>query len=315
MEVVGYEPDMAGEIAAFYNKQMQGVPFSGPVDPRQMEAYLLSAWENESSNKLLDSDLLVMRSDGIIRGFASVGIEDTTEDDTQSRGAIGFLLYERGNRKSGQALISAAHSYIAERTDAPVRAFHQNHRFPAYYLPHAYCSDMLDHVQALLQINGYRKNSGEVYLSWGDFDPPGPRSCSIGVDIHVLWETESGDLPKLILHAVSDGKKIGECTHEIIAEKAGHPRKSAFCTWLGIHDNFQGRNLGTNLLGRALEELRRCDYSNAVISTAWDNYRAFVFYANCGYRAMDWTYGFERPSASMRQPQRLFPYQPNLERR
>ena len=67
-----------------------------------------------------------------------------------------------------------------------------------------------------------------------------------------------------------------------------------FTTWLGVEEPYQGRGLGRHLLQRALWDARDIGYRHAVISTDWENYRAFLFYSNCGYRAVDWTYTLGR---------------------
>ena len=64
--------------------------------------------------------------------------------------------------------------------------------------------------------------------------------------------------------------------------------------WLGVNDEFQGRGLGRYLLQYALHEMHKIGYRHAVISTDWENYRAFLFYSNCGYRVVDWTYELEK---------------------
>ena len=65
-------------------------------------------------------------------------------------------------------------------------------------------------------------------------------------------------------------------------------------TWIGVEREFQGRGLGRHLLRRALIEMRRAGYRHAAISTERRNCRAFLFYANFGYRVVDWTYGYGR---------------------
>ena len=40
--------------------------------------------------------------------------------------------------------------------------------------------------------------------------------------------------------------------------------------------------------------VREAGYRHAAISTAWDNYRAFLFYTNYGFRVADWTYELGR---------------------
>ena len=46
-----------------------------------------------------------------------------------------------------------------------------------------------------------------------------------------------------------------------------------------------------------LTEARQVGYRHAAISTATDNHRALLFYANYGYQAVDWTRQFKRSLA------------------
>ena len=74
--------------------------------------------------------------------------------------------------------------------------------------------------------------------------------------------------------------------------------------WLGIEEDFQGQGLGRYLLQYALQEMKEVGYKHAAISTAWDNHRAFLFYSNCGYRTVDWTYGFVKNLSETPTPAR-----------
>ena len=68
----------------------------------------------------------------------------------------------------------------------------------------------------------------------------------------------------------------------------------AFCDWIGVQEQWQGRGLGRHMLSTALCNARERGYRHGAISTYVENYRAFVFYSHHGYRVVDWTYEFER---------------------
>ena len=67
-----------------------------------------------------------------------------------------------------------------------------------------------------------------------------------------------------------------------------------------LEEELQGRHLGLHLLQRSLQELHALGYRDAIISTgllesgAMDSPRAYLFYANHGFRVYDWTYGFKK---------------------
>ncbi len=56
----------------------------------------------------------------------------------------------------------------------------------------------------------------------------------------------------------------------------------------------QGQGLGRYLLQHALQEMHKVGYRHAAISSGLDNHRAFLFYNNCGYRTVDWTYQYDK---------------------
>jgi GNAT superfamily N-acetyltransferase len=96
---------------------------------------------------------------------------------------------------------------------------------------------------------------------------------------------------------VAPGKNVSHvCQCGRIADYTDDPAAGDwfFVDWLGVDRPFQGRGLGRHLLQRAFVENRAAGYRHAAISTGWDNYRAFVFYANIGFGVADWTYGLRR---------------------
>jgi ribosomal protein S18 acetylase RimI-like enzyme len=298
MEITPYSPDLATELADLYNAQTSGVYLCWPVSADQLGSVLNPVDPpEEMRERFSDGTTMVIRDEGALRGFARIGIH---KKDGVTRGVISFLVYERGNRRAGQMLLEAAHHYIAERADGPVLAFHQDYRLPGYHVAHAFLSDRVDHVQALLGMNGYRKSGGEVYLEWRDFDPNEPDQIDIPFEITITHEDSRADMQRLVVQAISNGEKIGECRHWSLGECSSNPdaQRNAFCMWLGVNDEWQGRKIGEYLLRRSFVELKKMGYEHVSISTAFDNYRAFTFYSNKGYRTVDWTYGYERPNPS-----------------
>ena len=98
---------------------------------------------------------------------------------------IRFLWYRRGRRTVGQALLAAAEEHLRERGMAQAVAFQQDYRYRCYHFAHAYLSDHLDHVQALLAFNGYQRAAGEVFLDWPDYELVSPVSPEPAVEVRV----------------------------------------------------------------------------------------------------------------------------------
>jgi GNAT superfamily N-acetyltransferase len=291
VEIVEYGPEMAEDVAEAYSAGVRGVPHCYSATAEQLGASLAEAGENRREQRVL-----VARADGRVRGLSLACIAPQWPDAPQEDGQIRFIWYEPGRRAVGQALLEASEEHLRSQDMARFSAFHQNHRLSVYHRLHAYLSDHLGHVQALLGFNGYRKAGGEVYLDWPDYDPREPAPTEVDVEITVEFPKGRGLLPNITLKALRDGSQIGECVGYSCAHASPLEVEEDwwFCTLLGVDDAFQGKGLGKHILQRALKEMYGLGYRHAAISTSWDNYRALLFYTNVGYSVADWTYGFTR---------------------
>ena len=153
----------------------------------------------------------------------------------------------------------------------------------------------LNQVQGLLGFNGYRRSEGEVFLDWEDYSVT-PVPSSLPVTLSINWQDGRGQHPNCTVLAHQDSEQVGICESICGGEFSSHPDAQDWfhTVWLGVEDDFQGQGLGRYLLQYALQEMKKIGYRHAAISTAWDNHRAFLFYSNCGYRTVDWTYEFVR---------------------
>ena len=295
MQVLPYEPTMLPKVTAAYNHIIQNVPHCYPTtEARFGDAIAGVIGEGDKESRLhSEAAYVAMEADALL-GFIHVGIGKIWGSQAE-RGIIHFFWYERGQRAAGQALLDAAEAYLRQQDVERITAFSQQYRYRFYYLPAAYLSDHLDHLHALLQFNGYKKSEGEVFLNWPNYDVQ-PVPTEVPMDVSVALKPERGKLPGLIVSAKQEGQKVGVC--ESICAGGISQTEAAqhwlFTTWLGVEEAFQGKGVGRYLLQRCLVEMRKIGYRNAAISTAWDNYRAFVFYSNCGYHVVDWTYGLTR---------------------
>ncbi len=193
-------------------------------------------------------------------------------------------------------LTDTADEYLRERDMRQVHAFPQEYRYPFYHLEAAYLSDQLDQVGALLGFNGYRRIRGEVFLDWPDYEPAEPRPADLPIEVPVQWCQGRGTRPGIKVQACRDGQQIGTCECKSCCEfsRNDDAQDWFFTTSLGVAKEVQGKGLGRYLLQRALQEMHGVGYRHAAISTAWDNFRAFLFYSNHGYHVVDWTYGLSR---------------------
>lgn len=297
MNLGRYEPAMAPALTAAYNRAVLRVPHCYPVSEADLAAALAPAVGAVSRHNRLHSEaVFVTTSAAAMGGFVHAAVERPCEEGGSERGVIRFLWYDRGHREAGQALLAAAEECLRERGIAQIEAFPQEYRYPFYHLRAAYLSVRLDQVEALLQFNGYRRVRGEVFLDWPDYAPRPPGSAPVFAAISLEWVQGRGARPGLHLRAHHKEKQIAECVCVSCGEysEADAAQDWLFTTWLGVDDAFQGKGLGRYLLERALEEMHGVGYRHAVISAAWDNCRAFLFYSNFGYHVVDWTYGLSR---------------------
>jgi len=297
MEIIGYEPTMSSRLASAYNSVICGVPHCYPVSADEFASAVAGVVEAEGGDERLHSETAFVAVEGAaILGFVHVAIERPRKPEEDEEGIIRFFWYERGRRAAGQALLEAAEEYLRERSISSVQTLPQEHRYSFYHLAHAYLSDHLDQVHALLGINGYERARGEVYLDWPDYAPVAPTPTAVEAEISVEWRDERGTRPDLILHARQGETEIGVC-HSVSAgnfSRADEAQDWFLTVWLGIEGAWQGKGLGCHLLQLVLQEMRGVGYRHAAISTSWRNYRAFLSYSNYGYRVSDWTYGLRR---------------------
>lgn len=296
MEILQYTPDMQEPLTQFYNRMTANVPKCYPVKGEEFAAAIRGVTTGKADKKEggLDSETaFVAVVNGTVQAFIHVGIGQVGENREEDIGVIRFMGYERGARRVGQAVLEEAEAYLKTFNVSRIFAYPQDCRYRFYHFAHAYLSDALDQVQGLLGFNGYRRSAGEVFLDWEDYSVT-PVPSDLPVTLSVEWQDGRGQFPNCTVLAHQNGEQVGICESICGGEFSSHADAQAWfhTVWLGIEDDFQGQGLGRYLLQYALQEMKKIGYRHAAISTAWDNYRAFLFYSNCGYRTVDWTYEF-----------------------
>ena len=302
MEVLPYEPAMLTDVAAVYNGAIRDVPHCYPVSVEDLEPALAGAAGGPLGHDHVRSEAVwVARAGGSVLGLMHVGVGHEPVDSHEGarppdRGIVRFFWYARGCRSAGQALLRTAHEHLRQQQMTRVEAFSSCFRYPFYYMDHANLSDRLDQVRALLQLNGYEPYDGEAFFDWPDYVPVEPAASDVRVEFSLDFQEKGGARPSLTVHARRDGNVIGDCICASGGEfsRADEAQDWLFVKWLGVNDEYQGAGLGRQLLQHALKEMHAVGYRHAAISTDWKNYRAFVFYSNYGFRAVDWTYGLAR---------------------
>ena len=294
MEILQYTPDMVSSVTAFYNRLTAGVPHCYPVTEDEFAHAMRGVTDNVEDSETLDSEaaFIVMKR-GIVLGFVHVGIGQIGDNREIDVGIIRFLGYERGERRAGQAVLEKAEAYMKACNVSQIFAFSDGYSF--YHLEYACLSSALDHVHALLGMNGYQRSDGWVCFEWRDYSvTPTPLTAPITLSVH--WKEGQGVLPNCDVVAHLNGERIGVCQSVSVGEFSSHTdAQNWFDTgFLDVKDAFQGQGIGRHLLQRSLEEMHNVGYRHAAISANWENYRALLFYSNVGYRVADWTYEYHK---------------------
>ena len=298
MEIIQFTPDMQAPVTQFYNRLTAGVPHCYPVKEQEFATAIRGVMTGKADKKEggLDSETaFVTMVNGAVQAFIHVGIGQVGDNREEDIGVIRFLGYERGARQVGQAVLEKAETYLKTYNISRIYAFSQDCRYRFYHFEHAYLSDALDQVQALLGFNGYRRSAGEVFLDWENY-AVAPTPSNLSVELSMDWEDGRGERPNCTVKAYQGDEQVGICESVCGGEFSSHPDAQDWLhtVWLGIEGEFQGQGLGRYLLQYELQEMHKVGYRHAAISTNWENYRAFLFYSNCGYQVVDWTYGYEK---------------------
>ena len=296
MEILQYIADMQTSVTQFYNRLTADVPHCYSIKAEEFAIAMRGVTTGKSDKKEggLDSEAaFVAMVNSTVQAFIHVGIGQIGDNREEDIGVIRFMGYDRGARHAGQTVLEKAEGYLKAFNVSKIFAFSQDCRYRFYHFEHAYLSDALDQVQGLLGFNGYRRSEGEVFLDWENYTVT-PVPSSLPVTLSIDWKQGRGQFPNCTVRAFQDDKEVGECWSVSGGEFSSHPDAQNWfhTTWLGIEDEFQGQGLGRYLLQYELQEMHKVGYRHAAISTAWDNHRAFLFYSNCGYRTVDWTYEF-----------------------
>ncbi len=298
MNIVQYTPKLQSVLTAFYNRQTVNVPHCYPVKEEEFALAMVGVTTGKADIQEGGLDFetaFVAIENRAVQAFIHVGIGQVGANREIPVGVIRFLGYERGARRAGQAVLEKAEAYLKAYNVARIFAFPYGYLYRFYYFGSGHLSDALDQVQALLGFNGYHRSRGEVFLDWENYSVT-PTPSSMPVTFSVEWEQGRGQLPNCTVTAYLDGKEIGDCDAVSGGQFSSHPDAQDwfYTAAIAIEGPFQGRGIGRYLLQYSLQEMRKVGYRHAAISTDWENYRAFLFYSNCGYRAVDWTYKLEK---------------------
>lgn len=295
MQDTVWEPDNPTAVTEIYNRAIQNTPFCAPVDNRTME----QAMEGEScckAAKHMSGQRLWLagardRPDGMVH----VALEHQKTEEPHT-GIIRFFWYRRGSRAAGEALLDTAETYLREQGVHRVVAWHYDHTYPFYHVEHAYMTQQLDHVHAMLGLCGYTCLGTEMVLGWPNFMPQTPEPIPLHVELTFEWLSGRGERPGLRLQAYHGQERIGICECVSLGEVAHTPanEESVYTRWLGVEEPWRRMGVGRYLVRYALVALHQAGYRHATICTLGDNYPAYLLYTNLGYHTVDRTQAYQK---------------------
>ncbi|MCJ7751721.1 MAG: GNAT family N-acetyltransferase [Armatimonadetes bacterium] len=294
LEIVAFEPEMAEGVARCYNELVAPVP---------LHRAALTEWFADlrptQFQGCTEEAVLVAVVAGEVVGFAHVGLSAPATHEWHIKGEPGvirFLGYRPGERPVGAVLLAAAEEWLRERERTAVVAEYGGYMYPFYPLPLGNISEQISHVPPLFGMAGYEVPECEVFFEWRDFEPPAVSAP--GADVELVCKPAETQVPgvKVSVVAMQEQQQVGEFSMEWLREDPWHPQLADWCTagLLRVADHLQGKGIGKWLLARGLAEMRKAGARHAMISTDWNNYRAYLFYTNFGFRFLDRTFGFSK---------------------
>ena len=302
LEIVPFEPEMAEAVARCYSEVAAPAPFCEAVG---------GGWFAElkklERQPLAEEQVLVAVAEGEVVGFAHMGLARPATDDWHCKGEPGvirFLAYRVRERAVGAALLEAAEGWLRERGRPTIVAGHCNFMYPFYHLPFSHISERMAHVPPLFGMAGYEVEESEVFFAWEDFEAPEVERPEVEVEIVGGWQKQVSEFgPGVELRVLREGKRVGVCEIPTLGSDEWRPelKEWCFCTGLHVDDDIQGRGLGKYLLARGLREARERGPRHALISTDWNNHRAYLFYTNFDYRFLDRTFSFRKALKAARR--------------
>ena len=303
MKIIYLEPANIGDLSSVYNQQIADIPYCYPISPEEFEiGFRYKKYEDETYSNIHSEAIIIGEVNGEILGFADVVIAEIEEDGKiRNEGVIRFLTYQPGYRHIGQAILDEAEKYLLNLDKYNINqisafriSYHNDYCYRFYHFGFGLVSDMKWHIAALLLMNGYKIEGGEVFLDWLDYEVSMPQIPDKKVEIKVTQKPGRGILPGLDVQALDNGSEIGVCNSLSAGQycQAKEAQNCVFIKWLGVEEPEHRKGWGRYLLQRNLWEMRKIGYKNTIISTNIKNYRAQLFYTNYGYKIVDTTYQF-----------------------
>ncbi len=293
MELVGFDPELAGALARCYDETMADAPHHHLVSPDWFAELPSSQWQH-----CAEEQLLAAREAGEVVGFVHVGMAAPPADEWEIQGEPGVLralCYRPGRRAAGAALLEAAEEWARARGRAEMVAGYTQFNYRFYPSP-GHLSEHLVHLTSLLWAAGYGSPDCDLVLHWPEFTPPDLPTPDLDFDL-VREEGPTRPSRWVTFHALQGGREIGECKMRWLGGPPWRPQYAEWCYCGGLYVTgaCEGRGLGKYLLAQGLAAMRAQGAKHTLLQVHAHNHRASLLYANFGYRLLDRTFGFRKP--------------------
>ena len=293
--IFAYDASCAEALADCYNAAHSQVPHCRPVSPEAIHRALTEPVEAPPAPPypqrlahprmpLTAGQCWLAASGGRIIGWCHVAIE--TAEGSQRSGAARSFWYARGERRAGQTLLEQAARWLRAQGLAAMQLGHYRQRYAYHSVEHACLSQRQDHVHALLGLCGWQRHEQSLVLDWLDMTPCPSVHPPVSVSIDTLSVTESSGDPALYMRLYEGDEQVGLC----VCVPAHQARSEwVYVPWIAVAERLRGRGLGRWLMLRALDSARAAGYRHACLCCDPNNARAWLAYANLGFRLVDWT--------------------------
>ena len=316
MKINTLEIDQASGLADFYNEQFADMPYCYPVTANEFVTGI--RWHEERDEPYADlseeSILVAEDDDGAVAGFAHVAVCRRGEEDDRIGlhpieelledriGLIRFFHYRAGERPAGQALLEAAEANLRGFGISQIRAFsYFGYRF--YRFCHAFQSDRMGHVGALLSMNDYRITRGIILLELPDFTVPDPVLPDAGVTSRFDVKPRRGRLPNMEFQLLRGDQCIGQGFAQSVGDFCRSPQaqETFYIPWFFIEgspvggrvsEGEQGKGFGRYMMEVLLREMRQLGYRHATTQANTGSPRPILLYTNMGFRVVDTNYQY-----------------------
>jgi GNAT superfamily N-acetyltransferase len=286
-----YLPGMTG----LYNAETAWEPHIAPLDPERFIALV------ERKTAFDPAGLFVAVEDGEVVGWIHACVAAGSEgghDPQKPVPRIRMLIFPASRLKVGNALVAEATEWLKKSGQKEFEAMHARVGYPFYrglwVGGEPLCPANLAHVQAALEVGGYKNTQESVFMT-AEMDslPPEVAPDVTGVEFadapaemkhEPMRESWIGFEPR-VTRALLHGESAGSVSWVVIPYVADRLGAPCMNIWgLGVPEAHRRKGIASALNARAMRESYRQGARFASVSTQLWNAPAHATYQKMGFR-------------------------------